>query len=48
MKSLDCAANKLRDTLDQCSPAVKNTSFRAYCMPMYACQLWSKYTQASI
>jgi len=27
----------IRDTLDQCSPAVKNTLFRAYCMPMYAC-----------
>jgi len=26
----------------------KNTLFRAYCMPMYACQLWSKYTQASM
>jgi len=26
----------------------KNTQFRAYCMPMYACQLWSKYTQASM
>jgi len=40
-----CAANKLRGTFDQCSPAVKNTLFRAYCMPMYPCQLWSKYTQ---
>ena len=26
----------------------KNTLFRAYCMPMYACQLWSKYTQTSM
>jgi len=25
VKSLYCAANKLRDTFDQCSPAVKNT-----------------------
>ena len=41
-------ANKLRGTFDQCSPAVKNTLFRAYCVPMYACQLWSKYTQTSI
>ena len=24
------------------------TLFRAYCMPMYACQLWNKYTQASM
>ena len=39
------AANKLRGTFDRCFPAVKNTLFRAYCMPMYACQLWSKYTQ---
>ena len=44
MKSLYCAANKLIRTFDQCSPAV-NTLFRAYCMPMHACQLWSKYTQ---
>ena len=35
-------------TFDQCSTAVKNTLFRAYCMPMYACQLWSKYTQTSM
>ena len=48
VKSLYCAANKLRGTFDQCSPAVKNTLFRAYCMPMYACQLWSKYTQTSV
>ena len=44
VKSLYCAANKLRGTFDQCSPAVKNTLFHAYCMLMYACQLWSKYT----
>ena len=48
VKSLYCAANKLRGTIDQCSTAVKNTLFRAYCMPMYACQLWSKYTQTSM
>ena len=48
VKSLYCAANKLRGTFDQCSPAVKNTQFHAYCMPMYACQLWSKYTQTSM
>ena len=48
VKSLYCAANKLRGTFDQCSPAVKNTLLRAYCMPMYACQLWSKYTQTSM
>jgi len=48
VKSLYCAANKLRGTFDQCSPAVKNTLFGAYCMPMYACQLWSKYTQNSM
>jgi len=48
VKSLYCAANKLRGTFDQCSSAVKNTLFRANCMPMYACQLWSKYTQTSM
>jgi len=48
VKSLYYAANKLRGIFDQCSPAVKNTLFRAYCMPMYACQLWSKYTQSSM
>jgi len=26
----------------------KKHIFRAYCMPMYACQLWSKYTQTSM
>jgi len=34
MKSLHCGANRLRGTFDQCSPAVKNTLFRAYCMPI--------------
>ena len=48
VKSLYCAANKLRGTFDQCSTAVKNALFRAYCMPMYACQLWNKYTQTSM
>jgi len=48
VKSLCCAANKLRGTFDQCSPAVKNTLFRAHYMPIYACQLWSKYTQTSM
>jgi len=48
VKSLYCAANKLRGTFDQCSLAVKNTFFCAYCMPMYACQLWTKYTQTSM
>ena len=47
-KSLYCATNKLRGTFDQCTAAVKNTLFRAYCMPMYVCQLWSKYTQTSM
>jgi len=48
VKSLYCAANKVRGTFDQCSPAVENTLFRAYCMPMYAFQLWSKYTQTNL
>ena len=48
VKSLYCAANKLRGTFDQCSPAVKNTLFCAYRVPMYACQLWSKYTLTSM
>jgi len=48
VKSLYCTANELRGTFDQCSPAVKNILFRAHCMPIYACKLWSKYTQTSI
>ena len=32
VKSLYCAANKLRDTFDQCSPAVKNTPIACRCM----------------
>jgi len=48
VKSLYCAASKLRGTFDECSPAVKNTPCHAYCMPMYACQLWSKYTKTSM
>jgi len=36
LKSLYCAVNKLRGTFDQYFPAVKNTLFRAYCMPIYA------------
>ena len=47
VKSLYCAANTLRGTFDQSFPAVKNTLFRTYSMPMNACQLWSKYTQTS-
>jgi len=39
VKSVYSAANKLRGTFDQCSPAVKNTLFRAYCMPMYCLQI---------
>ena len=42
------AANKLRGTFVRCSTAVKNALLLAYCMPMYACQLWSKYTQTSM
>jgi len=38
VKSVYCAANKLRDTFAQCSPAVSNTLFRPYCMRMHACQ----------
>ena len=34
--------------IDQYSPAVTNTLFRAYCMPKYACQLWNKCTQVSM
>ena len=48
VKSLYCVANKLRGTFDQCSPAVRNTLLRAYSMPVYACQLRSKYTQTSM
>jgi len=36
VKSLSCVANKLRGTFAQCSPAAKNTLFRAYCMVMYS------------
>jgi len=48
VKSLYCAANKLRGTFDQCSPAVKTVLFRAYCMPMYIWQLWRKCTETSL
>jgi len=32
VKSLYCAANKFRSTFAQCSNALKNTLFRAYCV----------------
>ena len=48
VKSLYCAANKHRGAFNQCSTAIKNTLFRAYCLSMYACQLWGKYTQSSM
>ena len=48
VKSLHCAAPKLRDIFAQCFIAVKKTQFRAYCMPMYTCQVWSKYTDCSM
>ena len=44
VKSQYCAANKLIGTFAQCWTAIK-ILLHAYCMPMYACQLWSKYTQ---
>jgi len=47
LQLLYCAANKLQGTFDQCSLTVKKSLFRAYCMPTYAWQLWSKYTHAS-
>jgi len=35
VKSLYCAANKLRGTFDECSPAVKNILFHAnVCLPI--------------
>ena len=47
--SIPSFLNKLQGTFNQCSPAVKNILFHAYCIPMYdACQLWSKYAQASM
>jgi len=49
VKSQHSAASKLISTFAQCSPAVKNTIVGLFlCMPMYACQLWSKYTKASM
>jgi len=39
VKSLYCAAKKLRGTFAQCSPAVKNTLCRAFGMPVHAYQL---------
>jgi len=48
VKSLYCAANKLRGSFDQRSTAVKNILFHAYNMPMYACQLWKKYTETNM
>jgi len=47
MKLLYCVANKLRGTFDQALLQQK-TLFHAYYRPMYACPLWSKYTQASM
>ena len=44
IRSLYCAANKLRTTFHKCSTPVKNIFYRAYCTPMYACQLWNKHT----
>jgi len=40
MKSLYCSANKLRIAFDQCIIACKTTLFRAYCMTMYAREIW--------
>jgi len=41
-------ANKLRVTFAQCcSLTAKNALFRAYCMPIFVCQLSRKYTQTS-
>ena len=39
-KSLYCAANKLRGTIDQFSSAVKNTLFRAYIACMQGVVGW--------
>jgi len=48
VKSLYCAANKLRGTFCSVLNCSENSLFRAYFMPMYACRLWSKHTQTNI
>jgi len=47
VKSLYCAANNLRGTFAQCSPAVKTFYFVPLACQR-ASQLWSKYTQTSM
>jgi len=37
-----------KSAVTQYSTAVKNTSLRAYRMPMYAGELWCKYIQSSV
>ena len=44
---LELVTNKLKNTFAQCWTAVK-TLFRAFCMPIHACQWWSKYAQTSM
>ena len=46
VEPLHCAVDKLRTTFAQCSTAGKNL-FRAYCMPVYACQWSCGYIQSS-
>ena len=48
VKLLYCAANKLRRIFISALLQQKNSLFPALCMPMYACQLWSKYTKTSV
>lgn len=47
-RALAVRGNMLARRFANCSSDVKNTLFKAYCLGMYTCQLWSKYTRKSI
>lgn len=47
-RALAVRGNMLARRFANCNPDVKNTLFKAYCLGMYTCQLWSNYTRKSL
>ena len=41
-------ANRLKTCFYKCSTKIKNVLFHAYCLSMYACQLWNNFLPSSL
>lgn len=47
VRSVYCAANKLKAKFSKCSLVVKNVLFRSYCTQFYCSQLWNHFSKSS-